>query len=358
MELSDLQAVLNKEFQEPMSDLVARSNPMLAGLTKRALATDRIWLRHKSASDHNARTVLDGAAVTIGDPSSERRAGVLDWSTYISEFKLPKRLLGQVQNNPAMIGQLFQDEIQDAAKDLADKIAADLGGGDSVNGLSGLQSVFGAANTYAGINRATAGNEYWHGLNVNAAAADLSTSIFYDAEEEWFKRNFTGLFDGEVPAIFTTKRVQRKYKELFEQISYDALSTAHFVNQANAGNQFGKSGVAFQGAPIIPDRNIVSASTDTGYNANPALSTTDRLYIVKPNALFLAFLEPNDDPEVVRMQQISASKAPTAENIRVQIEILGNTGESVQGYVKTYIQLVCEKPPEAGVLIRNVTNAL
>lgn len=351
MNLTDLQDVLNKEFQEPMSDLVARSNPMLAGLTKRALATDRVWLRHKSASDHNPRTIADGADVGIGDPASVRKAGVLDWSTYISEFKVPKRLLAQVQSNPAMIGELFQDEVQDAAKDLADRIAADVYAGDTVNGLVGLKSIFNKTNTYAGIDRAAAANanDYWHGLVVDAAGGDISTSVFYDAEEAWFDRNFNGLFGTDSPVIFTTKRLERKYKELFETISYDALSAAHFVNQANASGNLGKSGVAFQGAPIIADHNV---------DSNGDTADTNRLYIVKPSSVFLAFLDPNVDPEVQRMQQISASKGPTSENIRVEIEIIGNSGESVKGYVKTYVQLVCEKPSQAGVLIKNVSTTL
>jgi hypothetical protein len=347
----ELQAVLNKEFQEPMADLIARSNPMLAGLPKKSLATDRIWLRHKVSSDHEAGPVLDGADVTMTDPKSVRSAGVLDWSTYVSKFSLPKRLLAQVQSNPAMIGQLFQDEVVDAAKDLADRIAADLGKGDTANGLVGLQSVFSATNTYAGINRAAAAdaNAYWRGLVVDAVGGDLSTSLFYDAEEAWFNRNFTDLFNGDVPVIFTTKRLQRKYKELFEQISYDALSASHFVNQANASGNLGKSGIAFQGAPILPDRNIVS----TGDTA-----ATDRLYVVKPNSLFLATLTPNIDPEVQALQQISASYGQTTENLNVEIEILGNRGERVEGYIKTYVQLVCMKPSEAGVVIRNVSNVL
>lgn len=346
--LAALQDVLNKEFQEPMSDLIARSNPMLSGLTKRALSTDRIWLRHKSASNHNPRPVLDGADITVTNPASVRQAGVLDWSTYVSEFSLPKRLLGQVQNNPSMIGELFQDEIRDAARDLADRLSADLFGGTTANGLVGLKDILNGGNTYATIDRSS--NAYWSGLEVDAAAADLSTSLFYDAEEAFFDRNFTELFSaGNSPVIFTTKRLQRKYKELFEQISYDALGTAHFVNQANASGQLGKSGVGFQNAPILADHNVDS----TGDTVD-----TDRLYIVKPGSVFLANLVPNDDPEVVRMQQLNPSKAPTAENIRVQIEILGNTGEQIKGYVKTYVQLVSMTPNDAGVVIKNISNVL
>ena len=349
--LAALQDALNKEFQEPMSDLVARSNPLLQGLTKKELATDRIWLRHKAASNHNPRPIADGADVTITNPASVRKAGVLDWSTYISEFSLPKRLLGQVQNNPKMLGQLFLDEVQDAAKDLADRLAGDIFGGDVATGLIGIKSIMDTANTYAGIDRAAAAdaNAYWRGLVVDASAADLSTNLLYDAEEAWFERNLTELYGGESPTIFTSKRLQRKYKELFESIAYDALGTSHFVNQANASGQLGKTGVGFQGAPIVADHNV-DATGDT--------ADTSRMYILKPGSMFLACLKPNDDPDVARMQQLDASKAPTAENIHVQIEVLGNTGETVKGYVKTYVQLVTDKPSQAGVVVKNVSTVL
>lgn len=346
--LIELQSVLNKEFQEPMSDLIARSNPLLAGLPKRSLATDRIWLRHKSASDHDAEPILDGATVTAGNPKSTRAAGVLDWSTYVAKFGLPKRLLGQVQNNPEMVGQLFRDEIMDAVKDLADRISSDLFKGDTANGIVGLKSILSGTNTYAGIDRSVAANAYWRGLVVDAAAGDLSTSRFYDAEETYFNRNYGPLFDGSA-VVFTTKRLQRKYAELFETIDYSSLATAHFVNQANSSGQFGRSGVGFQGAPFVP-HHLVDSTGDT--------AATDRLYVLRPGSMFLANLQPNDDPDVARIQHIDARNAQNIDGLNVQIEILGNVGERIEGYVKTYVQLVCPAPSEAGVAVINVANAL
>jgi hypothetical protein len=345
-----LQAALNKEFQEPLQDFVIRSNPLLASLPKRSLATDKIWLRHKTGSAHNPRPILDGADVTVGNPASTFSAGSLEWATYISEFSVPKRLLGQVQRNPAAIGQIFQTEVQDAAADLADRLAADIFGGVTANGLVGMQTVFSNTGTYATIDRASAANAYWRGLEVDAAAADLSTSLFYDAQELWFATNKNQLFTPQnSPVGITSQRLLRKYQEMFEQISYDALPQSHFVNQANASGFFGRSGVGFSGAPLIADPNISSAG-DT--------ADTDRIYLLNPDSVFLASLSPNDDPEVVRMQQLDASKAPTAENLALQIEILGNAGERVTGYVKTYVQLVCDAPNKAGVVIKNVSRTL
>lgn len=347
MNLAALQAALNKEFQPGMADLIARSNPMLAGLPKKSLATDRIWLRHKSGSEHNPRVIADGVDVTIGSPASTYNAGVLDWSTYVSEFKVPKRLLAQVQDNPEMLGQLFYSEIKDAVADLGDKIAADVYESDGSSGLVGLSEIMNTGNTYAGIDRST--NAYWNGLVVDAAAAALGTGLFYDAEQAFFDRNKMELFSPRVsPVGFTSKAVQIIYKELFEQISYDALGTAHFVNQANAGSSFGKSGVGFNGMPIIADANCKRLTADT--------AATDRLYMVDTSQVFLAHLSPNDDPEVVRMQQMDSSKGEATDGLNIQIEILGNSGESISGYVKTYVQLVCANPTKAGVLVKNISN--
>lgn len=338
-----------------MADFIVRSNPLLQALPKKSLSVDRIRMRNKNASAHNPRTIQDGSVVTIGNPGSTYGAGVLDWATYIAEFKLSKRLLGQIVGNPAMVGQLFAEEIKDAVADLGDRISSDLFGGDATDGLVGLQSIMGNTNTYAGIDRSVAGNAYWRGLNVSAGAdavtaGALSTSIFYRAEKSFFDRNKYELFSGRVsPTLFTSKSIQLGYKELFESISSDALGSSHFVNQANSSGQFGKTMVGFSGYPLIPEPNLVKATTEA--------AGTNRIYVMDTGSVFLATLTPNDDSEVVRMQQLDPSKAPSADGLRVEIEILGNQGEFVSGYVKTYVQLVCQEPPRAGVVITNVAES-
>lgn len=353
MDLSALQSALNKEFQEPMSDMIVRDRPLLSAMPKKAMATDRIYVRNQIGSSHSPRAIADGATVTISSPGTTYGAGVLDWTTYISEFKLSKRLLAQVVGNPALIGQLFQNEIKNATLDLADQLAQDLfkdtATYSSVSGVTGLKAIMNDGNTYAGIDRSVGANAYWRGNVVDAqvtgpAVGPLSTSLMYLAEKKYYEATKRQLFQGN-RVIFTSKDVELMYKEMFEQIDYGSLSSAHFVNQANGGSNFGKMGVSFNGAPLIPESNI----DVTGDLANSA-----RLYIMNPDAVFLASLTPNDDPEVVRMQQLDPSKAPDASGLNVQIEILGNQGEFVAGYVKTYVQLVCMDPRAAGVVIKNV----
>ena len=356
MNLAQLQSALNKEFQEPMRDLIVRSRPLLSAMPKRSMATDRIWLRNQNASTHNPRAIADGSVVTVGTPGTVYGNGVLDWTTYIAEFKVSKRLLGQLVGNPALIGQLFSNEIKNATLDLADQIAGDLFKGETdysgSPGITGLKAVMDTGNTYAGINRATVGNEYWRAGKLSASPdatnpGSLSTSLFYDAELDYYTRTKKEIWNLN-PVIFTDKAIQLMYKELFETLDYGSLSTAHFVNQANSGNSFGKMGVGFLGAPILPEPNI---------DATGDIADTSRIYILNPASMFLASLSPNDDPEVVRMQQMDPRNAPESDGLSIDIEILGNQGEYVAGYVKTYVQLVCDNPRESGVVITDVSNA-
>jgi hypothetical protein len=41
----------------------------------------------------------------------------------------------------------------------------------------------------------------------------------------------------------------------------------------------------------------------------------------------------------------------------MSIELLGNTGESIKGYVKTYVQLATPDPAKATALLKNVNVA-
>lgn len=345
-----VQDVLNVEFQEPLSDQIARSNPMLAGINKRSLQTQRIFLKNEAASTHEAAPVADGSVITVGSPTTTFSQGILDWSTYKATFKVNKRVLAQTADQPAALGMLFGNEVMNAAKDLADRIAADMFLGVTANGLVGLQTIFDEDRTYAGIDSTTA--PYWDGNVVDAAGAALSTDLMYDVEEAFFGRTLYDFYSARVNGTgFLSKRMQRIYKNLFESIDYSSLSTAHFVNQANASGQLGRTAVGFNGTPFIPDVNSVPAAGDT--------ADTDRIYFVDTNEIFLAGLTPGGDPGVRALQEIDAAQyAEPLEGLPVSIEILGNQGEFVAGYVKTYIQLVCPRPGFAGVVLKNVSNTI
>ena len=352
VDYSRVAAVANRVFQEPLNDLIARSNPTLRAMEKRGVASDRIYLKYKDASNHGAGGIADGAEVTFdGTEGSDRKAAVLDFKTYISKFRVTKRTMAQMASQPGSIGRILQDEIQDAALDLADKISTDLWGrGGTATQITGIQAVIDTANTYAGVDRSLAANSGWRGLVKNAAngatAGELSTNLLYSMDDLFFARNkygwrerasmFTGILS---PGILT------KYSQLFTSIDLASLSTSHFVNQMNNTGNLGDSTVGFLGVPFARDAAALIDTTND-------LANTGRLYILDMSKMFLATLAPGPDANV--HQVLGAQTAPVVDGLRFEIEFLGNKGESVEGYVRTYVELVAPEPPKAGVALKNV----
>lgn len=350
---SELQGVLNKIFNEPVSDLIARNNPFLRSITKRAVASDAIYLKTAMTSNHAAGPIADGSTVAInGSEQTNYVGGSLPWATYAARFSIPKRLLSQTASNPGVLGRLLQSEIENAAKDLSDRIASDLWGGATVNGLIGMQEVLDDDNTYAGIDRSTSDNANWRAVVTNANGNEISSALLYQMDANFFNRNRYGFL--ERPQLFTgvtDAAFMSKYSALLTDVNIAVTSGTIPAIQANALNRgmladFG-SLIGFSGIPFVRNANVVRANTD--------LANTSRLYILDPNYWFLATLTPS--PEAAVHQALGAQTAPVVDGIRAEIEILGNTGEVVNGYIKTYIQLVCTDPAKGGTVLKNIETA-
>lgn len=354
VDYASVQQVANEIFQEPLRDYVNRANPFLNAIEKRAVASDRIYIKGTLSTSHGAGPVADGSEVTFaGTEGTVYAAPTLDWSTYIGKFQVNKRALEQMQNQPGALGNLLQTEIMNAAKDMADAIAADMFRGSVSNGLVGIQAMIDNSNTWAGIDRSQSANANLRSVVVDVGTGgppvdtttELSTDILYRADEEFFAVNGYGFT--EQPGLFTgltNRQIMTKYKKMMESIDLSSLSTAHFVNQANASGQLGLGRVGFAGVPFIRDRNL----STTGDLAN-----SGRIYMLDMSQIHLAILEPN--PQLSLIHQVQGyTAAETADGIRCSIEFLGNRGEIVEGYVKTYLQMVTPDPKKAGLVIKNL----
>jgi hypothetical protein len=255
-----------------------------------------------------------------------------------------------MQNQPGALGNLLQTEIMNAAKDMADRIATDIFAGTIANGLVGISAMIDNANTWAGIDRSVAGNANLRATVIDAAVAaattELSTDILYRADEEYFAANGYGF--AERAGIFTgvtSRQILTKYKRMMTSIDLAALSTAHFVNRANSSGDLGVGSVGFEGVPFIRERNISSAGD---------LADSGRIYVLDMSQIHLAVLDPT--PALSLIHQVQGYQtAETADGIRTTVEILGNAGEVVEGYVKCYVQLVTPDPKRAGLVIKNLT---
>lgn len=111
----------------------------------------------------------------------------------------------------------------------------------------GLQKLLaGAANTYGGINAASAGNKFWDNLrNTTGGAISLSTLM-----SEWNRTNAKGAKANEVVSITTPGLTRR----LFETNDFKAL--VQFVNTNEFKGGFAEISFQANGTPIklYPDR--------------------------------------------------------------------------------------------------------
>jgi hypothetical protein len=102
--------------------------------------------------------------VTVFTSDKKTRA-TLDYATYHEAFSLSGKAMAgaRATGNPEQLADLFMEEIKEALTRLAARISQKLYTGDgTTDEFAGLtQLALKSTGTYAGINRATAGNEAW-----------------------------------------------------------------------------------------------------------------------------------------------------------------------------------------------------
>lgn len=356
---SDVQGVLNKIFQEPLQDYINRANPFLSAIRKVPVASDQIYIKGTLSSDHNAGFITTGADVTLaGDEGTVYLNGTLPFTTIIGKWAVSKLAMEQVRNQPGALATLMQTEIMNAAKDLADTLAAAIFGATTAQGFAGLQSMIATNNTYAGIDRTVSGNANFRGNVLDRLVdgspdtpGELGTRVFDAADKAFFDNVGYGLKDRPGAfTMFTTSAIQDKYAALFQTITLGDLGNAHFVNQANSTGNLGNTAYSYGNIPMIRDRNVSAASGD--------LANSGRIYIMDMSKIMLAVKDSNH-PELAQMQQLRGFMTGVdglEGALNPAIEVLGNSGETVRGYVKCYLNLATLNPKEAGIAIINVKN--
>jgi len=353
---SDVQGVLNKFFQEPLQDYINRANPFLSAIRKVPVASDQIYIKGTLSSSHAAGFINAGADVThAGTEKTTYMNGTLPFTTIIGKWAVSKLAMEQVRNQPGALATLTQTEIMNAGKDLVDNLAAATFGATNGQGFAGLQSMIATANTYAGIDRTDADFANFRGnvldIQSGAASAELGTRVFDRADKAFFDNVGYGLKDRPGAfTMFTTSALLDKYAALLQTINLGDLANSHFVNQANATGNLGNTAYSYAGIPIIRDRNVSDGAGD--------LANSDRIYILDMSKIMIA-VKDSAHPELAQMQQLRGFMAGVdglEGALKPTIEVLGNTGETVRGYVKCYLNLATLNPKEAGIAIINVKN--
>lgn len=222
----------------------------------------------KTAGASNAAPFAEGAAAPTAD-EFERVQASLAWGTYHSTMKisgLARRVLGAA--NESYIADYIGEQFKDQMADMVDEINADLLGGATTNGITGLTAAIAATGTYANISRST--YSAW-GSSATAVSGALTVAVM-DTQHNTLVDTNGGNYD-----II-----------LCDQDEWD-----NFTALA-AGNGFPAAG-SFNIGPGQTAREAVAGFTGASYKGRPVVAvpayTAGRMDFLQREAFTIEVLE-------------------------------------------------------------------
>lgn len=145
------------------------------------------------------------------------------------------------------------------------------------NGLLGIidnENPAGVVGNYGGINRSTAGNEYWESVVLDNSGTNrvLTEDLFLQAMDE--SRNKGG---GDIDTWIMNRAILRRYHEMLRAESFAALGSVQAIGgglgrrdnmmSSNTMNEMGETPYSFSGVPIMCDPYF-AANTIVGFDSN------------------------------------------------------------------------------------------
>jgi len=113
--------------------------------------------------------------------------------------------------------------------------------GNRNNEMDGLRDITNTGRTLHGINSSTAGNEFWNGQKLDAAAGVAGESLF-----EQLMDNVGAGGNGEIEAIVTTRGIRRRLADTYQ--SQKRFNDAQAVNVHG-----GYSAIMVNEVPVVAD---------------------------------------------------------------------------------------------------------
>lgn len=338
--LSALAGALSTQFQPVLDAQWNRYDPLLAAIPKKQGSGPNLTWDARFSRATGAASIADGADVAAGDVQQDITVpAVLNWAIYRSVFGLSGLSVSAAMtaaNSPMVLMEKFRGHLEDAASDIANKVATDMysgaGTGTILAGLHGAGALL-ATGTYAGIVRATYAE--WAG-NTTAVGGALTLAAIDANERAIFTRC------GEKPTmIVTTADIADAYAGLFSTIVRNApigsaISTPEQVMGSWDIN--GYTGLHHKGIPIFR-----SAKCPSG-----------QLYLLNERYMSLEslpYFKVGD--EVSQAQQsVFATRQLTGNplGLSAKVEPLGKIGDTSRFQVVVYLQQKVRRPNSGAVL--------
>lgn len=284
-----------------------------------------------------AENFSDGAdAANFG--SDAQASALLNWGLYRSNFHVTGLAMATAATSRTPMGNiaLWGRNYVNAGSALANLINAELftgaGTGTLIAGFD--QAIGSVSNTYAGIDRSQVANAYFRPYVVNPGAPTALT-------EDQIRLDLAAIYTqcGMRPDVaFVNPAVLRKIGGLFDgakryEMRTDVVPTRG--QRADVKFEGGVGAIYFDGCWFCEDKD----------------ATTGAIYYVNTQHVRLEYLPMDlyeipgmDDEIVMGMADDGFGMTP----LGTRLEMLGKLGDSDRAQMKTYVQLVCDRPNACG----------
>lgn len=277
-----------------------------------------------------AENFADGAdASNFG---SDAQAGAsLPWGLYRAPFRVTGLAQAAAASSASPQGnrRLWANNLVNSSSKLASTINGALhSGAGTGTTIAGLGVAIGdTTNTYAGIDRTVGANSYWLPTVVDPGILTAPTFSL-------IRSDIQTIFDasGETPDIAVCSgAVFNKIGSLFDP-------NRHYVSQVATARGMITLDMGFEG--IMLDSTVLLKDKDAVANTIAYINT---------NHLWLEYLPPAS-PVVREMlaQLVQADDGYGALPLGFVYEMLAKAGDSDKAMLKTYLQMVCDKPNSCG----------
>lgn len=276
-----LNNVTRAKFIKVIKDQIYERTPLFnrfftAGRVKPMTGTSLAWSTIKSM--HSPVGIYSGYDTLANQPTNPTQNASLSTANYYATLAISVEEEKKNTGSMEKLLDMVKIQFDNAMATLKNRLSTDLyGAGTAIAGRNvviGLQAAVDSDNTYAGINRSTAGNEYWQ-AGVNASAhtiANMKDSTSTSYLPSLMRTAFTtATHNGSPDLIVTTKAVYNIYQDIAQ------VGNLRFNNEvANLG---------FGGVEFGPGVTMIFDDFCTAYNMY-LLRTEDWSVFVIPGLNF------------------------------------------------------------------------
>jgi hypothetical protein len=280
------------------------------------------------AAGHIAENYSDGAdAANFGSDAQDD--AILSWALYRAPFHVTKLAMDAAGSSGTPVGNqsLWAANLKDANATLVDLLEDEIFNGAGTGTLiAGFDVAIGDdTNTYATINRATGGNEYWHpyvvdpGVATNLTFQQLRTDIGAIGDE-----------CGESPDLaFCGTAVFNQVAALFDSNRrWESVTTSRGSIKLDNGYE----GIQVDNCMFVKARK----------------ATANTIYYVNSNFVHIETLPDSTYPPEV-YQMIQADDGYGSVPLGFHYEMLAKNGPASRAEVLAQAQLVVKRPNSCGV---------